>query len=148
MPYVTTYRWEGALQDDAYSREGTTFADSAPAIPVGVGGSVPGGSEARWNPETLLGAALCDCYMLTFLSIARKARLDVRVLDARAELTLVTDALKQTKVERIDLHVIARVGPDTDAEKVRVVYAKSHKYCIIANSLAAPVVPTIEVVGP
>jgi organic hydroperoxide reductase OsmC/OhrA len=146
MAYTTRYHWEGTLNHEDYPRNALVDADQAPTIPVGVGASTPGGSEARWNPETLLGAAVSDCYMLTFLSLAKKVRADLRILDTTATSHVVTDGMKRSRVEKIELVTRAVVGPDTDVEKVRSMYEKAHKYCIIANSLSAEVVATIDVV--
>ena len=93
----------------------------------------PGG---YWSPETLLLAALADCFVLTFRAIARGSRLEWR------ELTAETDGL----LERADgnsrftqFHTRARlvVPPGTDVARARALMEKAEKGCLISNSLTA-----------
>jgi len=93
----------------------------------------PGG---YWSPETLLLAAVVDCFVLTFRAIARGSRLDWRELSADVEGLL----------ERVDgnsrftqFHTRARlvVPPGTDAARARTLLEKAEKGCLISNSLSA-----------
>jgi len=43
-----------------------------------------GGPGDRWSPESLLVAAVADCFVLTFRAISRVARLDFRSPVCRA----------------------------------------------------------------
>ena len=93
----------------------------------------PGG---YWSPETLLLAAVVDCFVLTFRAIARGSRLDWRELSADVEGLL----------ERVDgnsrftqFHTRARlvVPPGMDVARARTLLEKAEKGCLISNSLSA-----------
>ena len=93
----------------------------------------PGG---YWSPETLLLAAVVDCFVLTFRAIARGSRLEWRELSADVEGLL----------ERVDgnsrftqFHTRARlvVPAGTDAARARTLMEKAEKGCLISNSLSA-----------
>src|SRR5579863_3794706 len=44
-----------------------------------------GGPGGVWSPETLLCAAVVDCFILTFRAVARAARFEWRELECRVE---------------------------------------------------------------
>ena len=76
-----------------------TYAARARAVPTGdvsvdsdelppLSTSAPaqfGGPGNLWSPETLLVAAVADCFILTFRAIARASRLDWLELDCDVE---------------------------------------------------------------
>ncbi|MGI9245682.1 MAG: OsmC family protein, partial [Steroidobacteraceae bacterium] len=43
------------------------------------------GPGDRWSPETLLCAAVADCFVLSFRAVARASRLDWTSLECRVE---------------------------------------------------------------
>src|SRR6516225_9248723 len=43
------------------------------------------GPDGKWSPETLLCASVADCFILTFRSVARAARLEWLYLECRVE---------------------------------------------------------------
>src|SRR6185312_13141216 len=67
-----------------------TVIVSAPALPSIETAPPPefDGPSGFWSPETLLTAAVADCFILTFRGIARAARFDWISLDCRTEGTL------------------------------------------------------------
>ena len=137
--------WSGNTLEPDYSRDAElTKPAGLAAIPVS---SLPafGGSGARWNPEDLLAGTLAHCHMLTFLALAAKARVAVRGYQDRAEARLVTED-RVSRVGEILLRPAIRVAPGTDPGKVRELFQKAHKYCVIANSITSTVVMEPEVV--
>lgn len=91
----------------------------------------PGGT---WSPETLLCAAVVDCFILTFRALGRATHLEWRRLDCRVEGTL-------DRVERVAqftaFRTIAKlvVPPGTDAAKAHKLLEQAEHTCLIANSL-------------
>jgi organic hydroperoxide reductase OsmC/OhrA len=146
MPtHRTVYRWSGRLDQEDYPRH-ATIETAEVAQPLEVGATTRwGGSGTRWNPETLLGAAVSDCYLLTFLALARKTRLDVRHVEATTELPVEVFEGHRRRVTTISLHATVRVGPGTDQDKLRTMFQKAHKYCVVANSLDSPVEGTVSI---
>ena len=133
-----TLAWSGDTQDPACNRVAAlTKPEGRSAIPAS---SSPkhGGDGTAWNPEDLLAGALAECYMLTFLALATKTRL--QVLDYRGASEAATETVDRvTRVASITLRPTITVAPGTDHAKVQEMFAKAHKYCIIANSINSAV---------
>ncbi|HZT76282.1 MAG TPA: OsmC family protein [Vicinamibacterales bacterium] len=106
------------------------------------------GPGDRWSPETLLTAALADCFVLTFRGVARASKLPWTSL--RCEATGTLDRIdRATQFTGFDLHAHLVVPPGTDLEAARRVLDKAEHSCLIANSLKGGVrlTPVVEVVG-
>lgn len=89
-----------------------------------------------WSPETLLCAAVADCFVLTFRAIARASKLEWSLLECRVEGVL----------DRVDgvarfvsftNHVRLSVAAGADAARVRLLLEKAERGCLVANSLTA-----------
>ena len=101
----------------------------------------PGG---HWSPETLLLAALVDCYSLSFRSIARASKLEWESLDVQVDGVL-------DRVDGVTRFVQFTLAPTLrlrEAERetlARNVLDKAKRACLISNSLVAPceLVPTV-----
>ncbi len=95
-----------------------------------------GGDPGYWSPETLLAAAVADCFILSFRAVARASGLEWETLDCDVN----------GKLERIDratrfthFDVRARLSiTDPDArDKALRALEKSEKVCLITQSLNA-----------
>jgi organic hydroperoxide reductase OsmC/OhrA len=93
-----------------------------------------GGPGDRWSPETLLCAAVADCFILTFRAIARASKHEWLNLDCRVD----------GKLERIegvsqfthfDTHATLKIPAGSDIERAKTLLEKSERDCLIANSL-------------
>ena len=115
----------------ALSSEG--LDDLASAAPAEFGG--PGD---KWSPETLLTAAVADCFILGFKAIARASRFPWISLQCHVEGVL----------ERID-HVTRftafkvsaklEIPKDADEERAQRLLEKADATCLITNSLTSTV---------
>ena len=88
-----------------------------------------------WSPESLLIAALADCFVLTFRAIARGSKLPWVSLHCEIEGTLEREA----GVSRFTVFQInARLGvpAGTDVELAQRALHKSEQGCLISNSLS------------
>jgi organic hydroperoxide reductase OsmC/OhrA len=91
----------------------------------------PGGT---WSPETLLCAALADCFLLTFRILARIGRFEWQRLECRVEGQL-------ERIERVPhftrfaIHAALTVGAGADQAKGRLLLEQSERGCLISNSL-------------
>lgn len=111
---------------------------AAPGVdPIESAGPVEfGGPGDRWSPESLLVAAVADCFVLSFRAIARAARLDWLDLNCRVEGTL-------DRVDRVSrftdfwLEATLTIGPEADAAKAEQLLHKAESSCLITNSLLA-----------
>jgi organic hydroperoxide reductase OsmC/OhrA len=135
--------WTGTTSTRDYDRDATALAEGKPDLPVSTAVGF-GGSPTRWNPEELFGAALSNCHLQTFLSLAAKVGVDVLSYDDHVEIELVTED-KITRVARVALRPTITISAGSDPEKAAKFFDKAHKYCFIANSTTAEVVmePTI-----
>lgn len=95
-----------------------------------------GGPGDHWSPETLLVAAVADCFVLTFRAIARASNLTWTSLNCEVEGTL-------DRVERISqftafkVKATLRLPPDTSEERARRILEKTEQACLVTNSLKA-----------
>ena len=95
-----------------------------------------GGAGDQWSPETLLVAAVADCFMLTFRGVARAERLRWILLQCEVVGRL-------DRVERLlqftDFCIRARLDlpPGTDESLARRVLERAESTCLITNSLKA-----------
>ena len=109
--------------------EGDRLPSLASAPPAEFGG--PGD---RWSPETLLVAAIADCFVLTFRAIAGASKLPWTSLRCDVEGTL-------DRVERVIqftgflVRASLRVPAGTNEDQARRLLARAEQSCLITNSL-------------
>lgn len=102
------------------------------------------GPGDRWSPETLLIAALADCFILTFRAVARAAKLEWSELSVSVQGTLDRQE-RVTQFTGFELHATLTVAPDTDLATAGASLQRAEKACLISNSLKAPVHLVAEV---
>ena len=96
-----------------------------------------GGPGDRWSPETLLVAAVADCFVLSFRAVAAASKLAWSALDVRASGTL--DRVERTtRFTRIDVRAALRVPAGVDAARAQRLLERAEQICLISNSLACP----------
>lgn len=103
------------------------------------------GPGDKWSPETLLCAAVADCYILTFRAVARTAKFDWLQLRCSVEGTL-ERVDGQSRFTRFVNHVVLSIRPGSDAARARALLERAENGCLVANSLSAPRALTSEVV--
>lgn len=95
-----------------------------------------GGAGDRWSPETLLVAAVADCYALSFRAVARASRVEWVALECEVEGTL--DRLERVmQFTRFVVRATLRIRAGTDIERARRALEKAEQACLISNSLKA-----------
>lgn len=92
------------------------------------------GPSGVWSPETLLCAAVADCFILTFRAVSRAARFEWLKLDCRVEGVLErvghnSQFTRYTTVARLT------VPEGCDVAKAQELLQRSERACLIANSL-------------
>lgn len=93
-----------------------------------------GGPGDRWSPETLLVAAVADCFILTFKAIAGASKFDWLDLQCAVEGKL--DRVERvTRFTAFDIRARLTVPAGTDEQKARHILEKSEAVCLITNSL-------------
>jgi organic hydroperoxide reductase OsmC/OhrA len=93
-----------------------------------------GGPDGLWSPETLLVAAVANCYVLSFRAVARASRLDWEALDVEVEGVLDrTEGL--ARFVRFDITAKLALINDVDTPRAAPVMEKAKRSCLITNSL-------------
>ena len=109
------------------SSPGLSRIDSAPPAEFG-------GPGDRWSPETLLVAAVADCFILTFKAIARASKLDWVALSCDVDGVL--DRVDNvTRFTEFRLRAVLDAPPGTDERKAQRLLEKAELSCLITNSL-------------
>lgn len=126
-----------------YAVAASAAADSnveltSPGIPAleSAGPAEFGGPGYLWSPETLLVAAVADCFILSFRSIARASNLEWNAMTCDAEGVL--DRVdKVTQFVAFNLRVVLEVPEGVDEAKAKRLLERAEKVCLITNSMVA-----------
>jgi peroxiredoxin-like protein len=95
-----------------------------------------GGPGTLWSPETLLVAAVADCFVLSFRAVARASKLPWTRLECATEGVL--DRVEGvTRFTAIHTRATLTVPAGTDEALARRLLEKAEKVCLISNSLLA-----------
>jgi len=95
-----------------------------------------GGPGDRWSPESLLVAAVADCFILSFRAIARASKLPWTSLECDAEGKL--DRVERTmKFTEFTVNARLVVPPGTDEQKAHRILEKAEESCLVTNSMTA-----------
>lgn len=145
--YETRCRWRGSTADGyaAYSRTHTAGATPAAAELTLASDPAFRGDPSLLNPEQLLVISASSCQLLSFLSIAARAGVDVLEYDDAAEGVMPEDD-EPVRLTAIVLRPRIVVGPGTDIERVLAFCEQAHHECYIASSLRTEVRVEAEVV--
>ena len=97
-----------------------------------------GGPGDRWSPETLLVAAVADCFVLTFRTIAAMSQFPWMSLSCEAVGSL--DRVERvTRFTEVTVHARLQIADGADEAKARRLLEKAEQSCLISNSLKATV---------
>ena len=92
------------------------------------------GPGDRWSPETLLVAAIADCFILSFRGVARANKFAWDALECSVEGTL--DKVDgRTHFTHYLVRATLRVPAGTDEAKARKLLERAEHVCLISNSL-------------
>lgn len=95
-----------------------------------------GGPGNLWSPETLLSAAIADCFILSFRAIARASKFEW--VSLRCDVDAVLDKVeKVTQFTEIHETVVLEVPPGTDEAKAMRLLERAERICLITNSMTA-----------
>ena len=93
-----------------------------------------GGPEGLWSPESLFCAAMANCFVLTFRSIARASKLEWWDLTCNVEGTLERTAA-EVSFTHFATTATLEVPEEADIGVCRTLLEKAERVCLIANSL-------------
>ncbi len=92
------------------------------------------GPEGHWSPETLLCAAVANCFILTFRAVTRAARFEWLKLDCRVEGTL-ERVDGQACFTQLESFATLSVPAGADLAKARALLERAEHACLVSNSL-------------
>jgi organic hydroperoxide reductase OsmC/OhrA len=94
------------------------------------------GPGDRWSPETLLVAAVADCFLLSFRGVARANKFAWKSLSCEVHGTLERPDGK-TRFTRILVRAVLHAPAGTDEAKAVQLMERAEHVCLISNSLVA-----------
>ena len=95
-----------------------------------------GGPGDRWSPESLLTAAVADCFIMSFKAIAQASKFDWVSLSCDAEGIL--DRMDRiTRFTEFQLRAELVCPPGTNEQKAMRLLEKAEGICLITNSLTS-----------
>jgi organic hydroperoxide reductase OsmC/OhrA len=95
-----------------------------------------GGPGDQWSPESLLVAAVADCFILSFRAIARASRLDWDALHCSVDGTL-ERVDRETQFTGYKVSATLNVPTGSNQDKAERLLEKAEQACLITNSLKA-----------
>lgn len=102
----------------------------------------PGG---LWSPETLLVAAVADCFLFTFRGISKASRMPWSSLSVECTGTLERPD-RVSQFTRFDLHAKLTVPAEVRNDQAERLLLKAEETCLITRSLKADTHLTTEIV--
>jgi organic hydroperoxide reductase OsmC/OhrA len=107
-----------------------------------------GGPGDRWSPETLLVAAVADCFVLTFRAAAEFSRLPWQRIGCEVQ-GVVNREARVTRFTDFYVRVRLRVPEGANVDEAGRLLARAEQACLVARSLNAAFHfdPSVEVVG-
>ena len=108
---------------------GLDALESAPPVEFG-------GPGNRWSPESLLVAAVADCFILTFKAVARASKFDWHSLtcDVVGDLDRIE---RQIQFTGFHIKATLEIPEGLCQEKAEKLLQMAEKSCLITNSLKA-----------
>ena len=103
-----------------------------------------GGPGDSWSPETLLTAAVTDCFILTFRAIANASKFEWNSLECVVEGVLERPE-RSTFFTAFKLHAVLHVPAGARPELAQRLLEKSEQLCLITASLKSEISLTTDI---
>jgi organic hydroperoxide reductase OsmC/OhrA len=103
-----------------------------------------GGEGKPWSPEHLFLSSISSCFMTTYLAFAKKLHFTISGFDCDAigQIEIIEGKYKFTN---INLYPKVHIADETVREKANLALEKTHKYCLVTNSVNAAVIYHSEI---
>jgi peroxiredoxin-like protein len=97
-----------------------------------------GGEGNSWSPEHLFLSAISSCFMTTYLAFAKKLQFSIAAFECNiiGQIEIVNGKYKFTL---INVYPKITVADESFKEKANTALEKTHKYCLISNSINAAI---------
>ena len=97
-----------------------------------------GGPPGNWSPETLLVAAIADCYVLSFRAVANASKLEWSEIDCDA-LGVLEKTAQGLWFTVIELKAHLRIPAGGDVARAERLLEKAEQACLVSKSLRSEV---------
>lgn len=140
LPHQYSVLGQATLDSDVtLSMAGVTSIDSAPPVEFG-------GPGDKWSPESLLVAAIADCFILSFKAISRASKFDWLSLECDVEGILDQDQNdKRMQFTHYNLHASLLIAQSDKHALAKRLLEKAKQSCLITNSLSGETSLTISI---
>jgi organic hydroperoxide reductase OsmC/OhrA len=142
-----TFTYGVSLHREA-GRRAIVQAESRSQIRVAPPGDFPDGDDTRWSPEHLFLASLSSCTMLSFLSHADHADVDVEEYTSAIEGTIMRraeDGRYAFVFVRLRPRVVVGRG---QRDAARAIVGKAERDCFVSASTTAEIAVDWEIAEP
>jgi peroxiredoxin-like protein len=97
-----------------------------------------GGEGKPWSPEHLFLSAVSSCFMTTYLAFAKKLQFEIANFECNTigQIEIVNGKYKFTL---INVYPKIFVSNESVRQKANMALEKTHKYCLISNSINAAI---------
>ncbi len=134
--YLTTAAG-GAEGSVVVSGEGLPDLDTQPPPQFG-------GSEGVWSPETMLSAAVANCFILTFRAIAKASGFGWNSLQCTVDGVLDRPE-RVTFFTTFNIHAVLHLPADSKIEMAQRLLEKAEQICLITASLKSETLLTTDI---
>lgn len=97
-----------------------------------------GGPPGNWSPETLLVAAVADCFVLSFRAVANASKLEWTEIDCGA-VGVLDKTAEGMWFTAIELSVNLRIPAGADPARAERLLQKAEQSCLVTRSLKSAV---------
>ena len=104
-----------------------------------------GGPGNHWSPETLLVAAVADCFVLSFKAIAKASKFAWITLKCDVDGTLERSEGK-VRFTKFEVHATLTVPRESSEQRAHRLLEKAEESCLITNSLSGAT-PSLVIVS-
>jgi organic hydroperoxide reductase OsmC/OhrA len=103
-----------------------------------------GGPEGMWSPETMLSAAVANCFILSFRAIARASKFDWTSLECNVD-GILNRPERTAFFVGFNIHAVLNVPDDSKLEMAQRLLQKAESICLITVSLKSEIVLTTDI---
>ena len=103
-----------------------------------------GGPEGVWSPESMLSAAVANCFILSFRAIARASKFEWTSLECNVD-GILDRPERVTLFTTFNIHVVLKVPNGAKVEMAQRLLEKAEEICLITASLKSETLLTTDI---
>lgn len=116
-----------------------------PLIQIATPPEFPGGKPGIHSPEDLFVGSVASCKMTTYYAMAEKLDVELKALKVEAIGYLGKAETRGLAFTKIDVHLTITIEDKEEIKSAEKCVDLTEKYCLITNSIKAPVNLTFEI---